>query len=176
MSAYIVEKNHVLYLVCAALSRATRYNSNGFSWYHAGTRHEIGDGDVSAMAETANMLWRENIKSVSARYPHESSATLPGTRAADFIVTEADFPACCHSFDPVQVLKACNCFDYQSCEHDEWRESLACAFIQALKEKMMRALPTYDDAEWGAPTADCWQMRNVISLSALARRHKGGAA
>lgn len=99
------------------------------------------------------MLWRENIKSVSHRYPHESSATLPGPRDCEFVITESDFGCVLlwDHFDPAQVLKACDCFEYQSCEHDEWESSEAHAFIQSLRSSAWHALPEYDGAEWGAP-------------------------
>jgi hypothetical protein len=31
----------------------------------------------------------------------------------------------CWLFDPVQVLKSCDCYEYQSCEHDGWEDSEA---------------------------------------------------
>jgi hypothetical protein len=97
------------------------------------------------------MLWLENIKSVSHRYPNESSGTLPGPIRENFVIMATDIPACLAEFKPVQVFKSCDCYAYQTCEHDEWEASEAHTFIQSLRNSAWHALPGYDDAEWGAP-------------------------
>lgn len=152
MSAYIVDKNHILFLVAAALSR--RLNGHfGFSWSTPeGGRRTLRQGDYETAADVANMLWCENIASVSHRYPRESSAELPGSVGVSFVVTTKDIQTA-HYFqiDPVQVLKACNCYCYQACEHPAWETSEAKTFVVSLKETAIRALSGYEEAEWGAP-------------------------
>lgn len=149
MSAFIVDKDHIIYLVSAALNYASSWHGS-FSWYHNGQRGEIRSGDYERAADAANMLWRENIRSVSHRYPNESSATLPGPRGETFEITARDIPHFVR-VESVQVLKSCSCFEYQSCEHDEWEKSEVFAFIQSLKDSAINALPGYDKAKWGAP-------------------------
>ena len=170
MSAYIVDKEHVQYLVDAAMQSAS---GGAFRWYHGGEWRELQKGDKERAAEVANMLWCENIKSVSHRYPYESSATLPGTRqGAGEVVTEDDFHGIRWlNFVPVQVAKACDCYAYQSCEHDEWETSEAKAFTDSLKESQWRRLPGYDAAEWGAPEVYA-NAKNVVSLFELATAKK----
>ncbi len=151
MSAYIVSKSHIVYLVAAAMSRRlSKQVHYSFSYYHGEARHELKAGDYQAAADMANMLWMENIKSVSARYPSESSATLPGPVGEDFVVTIADIPG--HvEIDPVQVFKSIDCYSYQSCEHDGWRASAAFAFCESLRKAACSSIIGYDDAAWGAP-------------------------
>lgn len=48
----------------------------------------------------------------------------------------------------VQILKACNCYIYQACEHPSWKESEARAIVKALKERAIRLLPDYEEAMW----------------------------
>lgn len=155
MSAYIVNKEHILYLVQSAISltRTPRRHLNAFRWYFGNpTRSgEIPHGDYEKAAEAANMLWQENIKSVSCRYPGESSGTLPGPRNGSFVVEASDFSAFFEFPNLIQVLKACDAFEYQSCEHDEWQDSEACAFINSLRKQAWTALPGYEEAAWGAP-------------------------
>jgi hypothetical protein len=156
MSAYIVDKEHIVYLVSAAMSRRiTHYRA--FSWYWKDApqiqdRHRKLEGDHEQAAEVANMLWRENIKSVSHRYPNESSSTLPGPINTDWTVEAADFRFASLTPDPVQVLKSIACYEYQTCEHPEFEQSEAYAFVKALESAAIGALPGYDDAEWGAPS------------------------
>lgn len=161
MSAYIVEKNVVLFLVAAMQTRSIGHGS--FSWYHGGNTRSLGCTDTEAAADVANLLWRENMRSVSARYPNESSGTLPGGGDNE-AVTAADFQHCFDRIEPVQVLKACDCFAYQSCESDDWEETEVFSIVEALRSRAISALPGYDDAIWGAPQIN----RGVISLSALA--------
>ena len=168
MSAYIVEKAHVVYLVEAAINDT---HGSAFRWW-TGERpnlesHSLDRCDYERAAEVANMLWCENIKSVSNRYPHESSATLPGTTEKSRVITARDFEGVRWlRFDPVQVIKACHCFDYQSCEHDEWEASEAKAFIEALKASVCHRLPGYDAAQWGPP-AKYENAANCIKISDL---------
>ena len=50
-----------------------------------------------------------------------------------------------------EVLKATDCYEYQSCEHPEWPSSNAHDFIQALRKDAWRLLEGYEEAPWGAP-------------------------
>ena len=167
MSAYIVDRDHVIYLVDAA--RESGAYGSTFRWWTGERpnldRHELPRFNDERAAEVANMLWRENIKSVSHRYNDRTSATLPGSHGRE--ITARDFRGLrWMSFDPVQVIKACQCLDYQSCEHDDWEQSEACAFLQALKASECHRLRGYDAAEWGAPKR-YENAANVVKLSDL---------
>jgi hypothetical protein len=158
MSAYIVDRQHILYLVRAAMSHRLNPSHSHARWIwnrnrEAGT-YESGElmcNDYEHAAQVANMLWRENIKSVSHRYPHESSETLPGPINEQFVIEPTDIHCMWETFDPVQVLKALACYEYQSCEHPEWEDSEAFAFCKSLEKSAICVLPGYEEAEWGAP-------------------------
>lgn len=64
MSAYVVEKNHILYIVKAAVSVCLSPNSEYFYW----GKNILQRRDRVKATEIANMLWQENIKSVQCRY------------------------------------------------------------------------------------------------------------
>jgi hypothetical protein len=51
--------------------------------------------------------------------------------------------------DPVIVLKAIACLEYQSCEHPDWPTSQARQFCQELRERCIDRLPGYEQAPWG---------------------------
>ncbi len=167
MSAYIVEKNHILYLLAAVNSLAIQRGS-AFSYYHSGERHRV-ESDPKSLAELGNLLWRENIASVSHRYPGESSATLPGPRDGFYTIAPADIARHIWTeINPVQVLKACDCLAYQSCEHPEWRSSAAKAIIDELRSAGWHSLPGYEKAAWGAPEPQ----PRVVNLPMLARSRR----
>ncbi|HEY1801915.1 MAG TPA: hypothetical protein VGG46_13375 [Terriglobales bacterium] len=153
MSAYIVDRDHILYLVGAAANPSIEPHGI-FRWFHNDKWQELPAHDFHRAAEVANLLWRENIASVSARYPNESSATLPGPCRENFVIEPDNFPIRFTLYRPVQVIKACDCYEYQSCEHKTWQTSEAHAFVSALRRTAWHALPGYDQAEWGAPTTE----------------------
>jgi len=49
--------------------------------------------------------------------------------------------------DPLVVLKAIACLEYQSCEHPGWLDSEARVFCQALRRVAITALPGYSAAQ-----------------------------
>jgi hypothetical protein len=51
--------------------------------------------------------------------------------------------------DVVVLIKAIHCYEYQSCEHDEWEKSKAADYCTALESMLVHELPGYDAAPWG---------------------------
>lgn len=149
MSAYVVDREHIMYLVNAALAHPIC--RNGMSWYHAGESHQMQDGNVTETIRVANILWQENIKSVMTRYPDSNFDNLPGPIGESYVISERDLTTFWDIFSPIQVVKACHCYEYQSCEHDGWEASEAHAFINSLEGAAIHSMPSYDKAEWGAP-------------------------
>lgn len=144
MSAYMVDRNHINYLVSAAV------NSNNFSYWDE-SRQERVDVNRANASEVGQMLWNENHYSVATRYNSldEGLDKLPGVIGEDY---QFEYVDCVFlSIRPVELLKACHCFEYQSCEHDGWEDSLAYNFIDTLAKHYMRRLAGYEAAEWGAP-------------------------
>lgn len=159
MSAWIVDKAHIDYLVSAGFIGGV---ANPLEWFDAepgpeafregepwgpGWREHLEEHGRKLTRETAGrvgaMLWAENVASVNHRYAE----------------TELEDP---YLFARVMVegwaaLKALECYEYQSCEHPGWRTSEARAFCDALRARLIDHLeaqePRYTDAPWGF-TAD----------------------
>lgn len=161
MSAFIVSTDHIDYLLTAGLGMFSR--GSNLSWLGTPETPQEGNyqrGEVwgpraiqNAQAirreltrETANrvgsMLLAENRASVNHRYDGYEVEE-------EYTYKPSPVPVC-----PVQVLAAIVCLDYQSCEHEEWRDSEARAFLDALQKKAIHALPGYDNTMWEvtAPT------------------------
>ena len=160
MSAYVVDRNHIRFLVAAALTGGTR---DALSWWSEAeaarfpARRNLGDVDEH---ELGRILWAENVKSVNCR--PDVFRRLYGEETPE--------PAYHHpaavgwlEFDPAQVLKSCDCYEYQACEHEAWPDSEARAIIDALRRKFVRQLQGYDAAEWGAPEPTS----NAVSILSL---------
>jgi len=143
MSAYIVDKKHIQYLVGAMLSRRIVQNY-GFSYWNGTERIAVRAGDYEQAAHIGTILWQENVKSVNARYSD-------ATDLEAYQITPDEVGNYWDEFDPVQVIKACHCLDYQSCEHEGWQASDAKAILTRLIKCACNALAGYDKAQWGAP-------------------------
>lgn len=151
MSAYIVERKHIAYLVVAMQSKRIRRYSRAFHWYHNGRGKELTPYDDGTALEVAQLLWNENIKSIHGRYPDTvESREYPGADD-DYEIRPGDVKNLWDEIDPVQLLKSIHCYEYQSCEHDEWKTSEARAIMRALESEAIQALTGYSEAEWGAP-------------------------
>lgn len=107
MSAWIVSKRHIDAIVTAAINAGLSRGK---------TADQLGD-----------MLWRENVASVSYRY-----------REARPDVFYRFEPNALN--DPWSLVKQLDCYDYQSCEHPEWEASEARALIENLRAHTMAAL------------------------------------
>jgi hypothetical protein len=49
---------------------------------------------------------------------------------------------------PVVILKALDCFNYQSCEPKDYEDSLCCKVINLIRSYAISALTGYNDAPW----------------------------
>lgn len=140
MSAFLVQKAHIDGLILAA-SRVRRDCPLARSFRTHNDADEIG-----------RMLWRENLLSVEARYPHRADPlehdTIAAYRAPIF--TLAKMPG---ALNVVAAIKAVQCFEYQSCEHDGWIASDAREWCRALRAELVNALPGYDNAPWALTDA-----------------------
>lgn len=141
MSAYVVEREHIQYLVWVT-DEIAREQYGALSWYHNGERQEVKAGDVRKLAEIGQMLWTENQASVAYRYDEQPEGQRFGI--VDVALTG-------YEWNTAQAVKAINCLSYQSCERPDWEQSAAHSFLVALKDLVVDTIPGYEEAIWGAP-------------------------
>lgn len=159
MSAWIVGKTHIDLLVTAGLTfPGQRIQGACLRWWIPGNnpvdsktlRHENAD-------TVGVMLWAENYRSVMHRYP-DAETDGDGVPGPDGFtgahVLTYEYLRVPGRIDPVVVLKAMDCYEYQSCEHDGWQNSSARAFCAALQATCIGLLPGYDKAPWGFDDRD----------------------
>ncbi len=131
MSAFVVSDKTI-----AGMLQATRQDHYGVYVYWNNESKRIHNHDTSVAAQ---VLVDENYRSVNYRsglYGHE---TVESHTYSDPYVEPLEL---------IQIIKLCNCYAYQSCETDDWKETEAYAICDALKETAIRALPGYENAEW----------------------------
>lgn len=129
MSAFVVTTAHIDALVRYAVDKHVSYTS-------AVGRTTIDKDNAS---EIGQKLLDENVRSVNYRY-HEKDT--PESYTFKHVKHVVPLPA-------VNILKAIDCLDYQSCETPDWRESEAFAILRVIKDVAIRNLPGYDAAPWG---------------------------
>lgn len=152
MSCFEVGSTHIDALLTAGLN-VGRYGP--LRWY-------VPSDDTEGDYEQGEPWGPEAIKHYQQRRREltEETAGMVGAmlvaenrRSVDYRYDEAEeeepyvFNALQGRPDPVVVLKAIACYEYQACETPDWEESEAYAFCQALRHRMIGALPGYDDAD-----------------------------
>ena len=119
-------------------------------WYHEGECYTLDDRNGS---EIGQMLWDENIASVEYRYSDSRHEVLPGPANESGYVYFHEDTTVGYRWNPAQILKATDCYEYQSCEHPGWWSSSAKAFIDVLRKLAWTRVAGYEDAQWGHPVA-----------------------
>ena len=151
MSCYMVPKAHIDAIVDTAIygpEETTRQN-----WFaphldidSTGEQRRIQDGDEDALGD---MLIRENLSSVHARYPDTLTdpSSTPGPCSL-YWARPYGHSRPRRSLKALEAIKAIDCLVYQSCEHPEWDGSTAQVFLTALSGGLTSYIPGYDDAAW----------------------------
>lgn len=127
MSAFIVSDAHIQALADAAGRYCQRTTIDGI---------ELNDGD-----EVGRCLLAANYASVNFRYKLKGVA-----HAWTFKHAQTQRGA-------VEIIKACQCFDYQACELPDYKNTTAARIVSDIKSRAIASLPGYDAAPWGIDDA-----------------------
>jgi hypothetical protein len=100
--------------------------------------------------ELGQILMAENVRSVRTRYPNDAPDNLPGPCDQSRVLAYR-FQPVSHQL-PAWVVKAADCLQYQSCESDDYEETLGYKVVQAIREAAIRHLTV--DAPWGVTQED----------------------
>ena len=147
MSAYVCHADTFDYL--ATFAKTTTWHSLPYSFRQ---QSKLGYADPQ---EIGACLFAENVRSVNARYSLSDDQGGYVYRPVNSGI-----------IDPVRVIKSCDCLNYQSCETDDWRDTVAYALLQYIREKAIRALMggnRYNDAGWG------WTREEQVHIESAAR-------
>lgn len=166
MSAFIVCRHHIDALVAVAffgpsgIAISPHTTWRPANWFDT---EPPPDADMTWLEEhrraaephdahrLAEMLLLENVRSVNHRYPDSAALSghvddPPDWTAAD--ATPLTTRRCGSRPTPVEALKLLDCYEYQSCEHPQWRTSEARRFCDALRVRLIGYVPGYDEAPW----------------------------
>ena len=146
MSAYILGRPEIAYLA-EAWARSECFV------YHDGVTYDA-TGDATPTL-VGGVLWQANVDAVQYRYNNRPPLPLEALpcRAGDapFIYEHPDGIMGTVLIDPLLVLSLCANYEYQACELPHYDETLAAAFIDALRRICITNLPGYMDVGTKAP-------------------------
>ena len=140
MSAWIVTRAHIDVLVLASVQFAVPFDTADTASPRPvqPTPHQL--------AAAGSELWAENHRSVNHRYDEHAEPPAYPPPTAEVLL------------DPVAVVKAIDCYVYQSCEHPGWNGSRADRFCQRLRAAAMTGLPVAAvGSDTGRPYPEGWQ-------------------
>ena len=143
MSAFVVSQEHIRLLLHAARFAVRATGGGSFTWWAAGARQQMDMADPTA---TGQMLLDACRSSVAYRYPQDGPDHLPGHgEPAAYVDRSPRNPS---EISVVAMLKAIDCYEYQSCELPTWNGSLAERFCDRMRRDLITTLPGYDKARW----------------------------
>jgi hypothetical protein len=125
MSAYIVSHDTIDILVTFAIDNRISYRVEDITCIC----------EPSDATKLGKLLMRECERSVQYRYPRDSNAELPGTvgeRASNYKFKRAE---CFREFMRDHVDE----YDYQSCETDDYEQSVAYRIISSIKSELEKS-------------------------------------
>lgn len=155
MSAFMVPIEHVRAMINAGLQN--REHDSPLSW----SVRQLTD-DERARAYQPGQSWGPEIDQIAQETMRQLTRDTAGTvgamllaqnrRSVDFRYDETDIeepyihrPS--SDRQPVAMLRAVSCYEYQACETPDWEDTEAARFCQALRAHLIRQLDGYDDSE-----------------------------
>ena len=96
----------------------------------------------SALDNRGQILKAQNYASVNARYKENNTPDAYSFKFAP----KATFNRLASI---VAALKCLACYQYQSCETEDWKNTEACKIVENITYALIEELPGYADADWG---------------------------
>ncbi len=137
MSAFLVSDKHINTI----LSYANRHDVPLYTKQNNYDRQNIDD-----LQKLSQLLINENDKSVSERYNYTRQE--PPIKFKFETTKFSENSAEAHA----QIIRLCNCYDYQSCETDDYYQSAAHEIVGCIKNtatrNLIEAIDINDEIEW----------------------------
>jgi len=146
MSAYICNPEHTAALAAFAVHSVDQYNHAIYEW-------RVESNPLKTARKVAEELMRENIRSVAAHYPSDTSGQRPGPcgytdealiQASGDLAEKYYFMG--RRLQLIDILSMSSSYAYQSCETEDWKSSLAFRQIDWIQDAAIRQLPGFDKA------------------------------
>jgi hypothetical protein len=114
--------------------------------WHSRSKNNYGRVTLSdELTLIGRKLIAQNWRSVEERYRERTADYFGECPEAEAYVYR-DYG---RLLTPIEIVKACDCYDYQACETPDYRETEAASFIDSVRYRAICKLPGYDAAAWG---------------------------
>lgn len=118
---------------------------------HLHEREVHAEGFEASLLERARMLARQNLRSVDHRYDGNAEAV------ADFNVQAVISAPSSKQIRrwrekplaPGELFKALDCYEYQACENDDWKQTQAKDLCDIIRKMACQEVPGWEAAPWG---------------------------
>ncbi len=131
MSAFLVSDNHIDTLITFAARKRITFSIDN---------RQLDARIVEDANDIGQILVNQNVRSVNARYSENDIVD-------EYIFRDVGLQNQ-HVANIVQILKACDCYDYQACETDDYRNTTAASIIDRIRSYAIHSLPGWEEAEW----------------------------
>jgi hypothetical protein len=141
MSIYVLSDNHINALLTYAIAHRISLPVRDAD---GSIRTALDLSKSADQQKAADILHTQNVRSVCFNYP-EDNADEYGLITFKRYWHNGIAGQC---ISGVQVIKACECYDYQSCETDDYEQTTAKLIIASISRHAISELPGYEEAEW----------------------------
>lgn len=172
MSAFIVSATHVDVLLSVALHGSSDSAGSSREWSPPHLEEPGRPLSAVTCSVLGAALLAECIAAVSRGNPGCPMRELPGPWPMP-IPEQYEFTDFGPCANVAEACKAIDCFEYQSCDHPEWAQSLARRFCDRLRRALIAALAGHEEAPWEW-TPETLAARGLIASAAALYVSRGG--
>jgi len=133
MSAHMVSEEQIHVMIWAA----TRYGERQSFYFPAtyGIRFITDQDSKNLMGQE---LLNINAQALEDLYGEETNAPKYAYQLPRF-----------HTWEPIELIKIVHNYEYQASDCDNWHDSDAQRFCQALVKQLLHFVPGFENAPWG---------------------------
>lgn len=132
MSAFMCTDEHISAIIeYGSLMGCAMYDCDGASMEFKGNEKYLAQILKTANIESLNERYNEDTDFEEVRYIQRASSEW------------ADFP-----YDAVQMMKLCDCFNYQACEVEKYESTPAFRIVETVKGWACRRVDGWEQAQW----------------------------
>lgn len=163
MSAYLCENEHFVQLAAWLCND----DYSGLGWLARQTSYHADHIHADEIAtHVANILKKENARSLCARYDDRADEYWNDKDDAIPPITLGEVTRM-QGCDLGKIAKATDCYEYQACETDDFRESVAWRILGIIRKEIGTRQRGYEEANWGIPVEFTEPAPEIYSISKM---------
>lgn len=110
---------------------------------------KVMSASMDNLNEAVKTLAQANLGSLDYRYPDHADKLVNQVHVEECEKAAFDMAFEPVKTSPIQMIKHAQCFDYQSCEVNNWNGTEAAGMLRNIISSSISKLDGYSEAEWG---------------------------